>query len=608
MIGTTLEQGSRARDSNVRSLAFFLAISVLAHGAFFTREWLFLGAGFAFLQAWTVWSSLRTFTLRTLTLTDGLFFALVSLSFVGLWHPVKVSEGYMDVLRWGTLWMVYHQGRGLRSEWAQEKMLHWIEGTGVFIAAFAWLPRLILWAQGQGVSPISSTGTERLASLMGYPNALAVYLAAVLLLHPRSRWVQALLLLTLLNTGSRAAISLFVFVWCVRQFIPISRQKKVRGVRGLKIFTNRKIHERVLLGLVLFLGTLLTLKFNGETIQHLLNWGIRNSLGERLLYFRDGIKLAWIHQGIPQAGGWFAFPIVQEIPYWTTDPHSVLIHVLLNQGVYGLLALALWGAFFLRRFSGENESPYGGGFGSLNRGDKGLDILSALFFLGLHAMVDADFLFGTLGILFWILLGLRSQTLTSKLQFTRAASRRSSTRLFIPYILGGLRGAFFFLLGLGILGAWVYPQWLEPQTNLEQEWLRVKGNKQQALQILQEGLAVDQTQLSVRREIAGLELELHGVDGIPAVEEVLAWEKFDIRAYEWAQGLVLREAEKRRATEPSQAKELYQWSEKLPSRLDGVASVSAFEKKLWSGAINFQPSELMKLLASTAKERQLTLQ
>lgn len=117
----------------------------------------------------------------------------------------------------------------------------------------------------------------------------------------------------------------------------------------------------------------------------------------------------------------------------------------------------------------------------------------------------------------------------------------------------------------------------------------------------------DQIQFSVRREIARLELELQGADALGAMENVLAWEKFNIRTYEWAQGLVLEEAEKRRKTNPREADILYQWSKELPSRLIKVSSVNRLERMLWPGAANFQPSEMMRFLKSTAEERQLTL-
>jgi hypothetical protein len=532
-----------------------------------------------------------------LSITDVLLFTLIGLSLVGLWHPVKTSEGWMDAVRWGTLWMVYHQAQKIPRGLEKDRMLSWIEGIGVFLATLAWFVKLSPWIQGQGFFLM---GSERLSSLFGYPNALGVYLAAVLLLRPRSRIIEALLFFTLVNTGSRAAIFLFLIVWGTRGVL----RWKVRGILSSP-------RENVYLGISIITALLLTLGLNPGALQHLLDWGIQNSLGERFLYIRDGLKLAWTHQGIPQAGGWLAFPVVQNIPYWTTDPHSLWIRVLLNQGIYGVLALLLWSILVVKQMARGREWV---------DEDKCLEIYSALLFLGLHAIIDADFLFGTLGILFWILIGLsfsqQAQVINVRFEFKSLRTKFSKRTLRFRAVLQkkyfynlkyAFEGLLFMFLGFALFGAWVYPELLDSSKVLHQEMAKTEGNKQQSLEVLKKSLSEDQTQLKVRREIASLELELKGASGLEAAEQVLAWEKFDVRTYEWIQGCVLEEAEKRRITDPSNAFRLYQWCEKLPARLEDVASISTFEGRLWPGAINFQPSELMRLLAVTAKERQLTL-
>lgn len=592
MIGTTLDRGSIARDSKVRSLAFFLSVSVLAHGAFFPQEWLWLGAGLAFLLSWEVWNRVGIDGRReseviqgALSITDGLLFILIGLSLLGLYHPIKRSEGWMDAIRWGVLWMVYHQSRKIPRGLQQEKMLSWIKGIGVFLAILAWLRPLSLWVQGQG---LFLAGTERLSSLLGYPNALGVYLAAVLLLRPHSKIIQALLFLSLLNTGSRAAVFLFLIVWSTRGLI----RWQVGGIRPSS-------RDGVYIGIFISAGLILTLVLNPGALHHLLDWGIQNSLGERLLYIQDGLKLAWAHQGMPQAGGWLAFPVVQDIPYWTNDPHSMFIRVLLNQGIYGVLVLTFWAIFIFIRMD-KSHLP-------LEGGDRRLEIFSTLIFLGLHAMIDADFLFGTLGILFWILIGIFLPQKTRVVSRNRVNLKPVLEKTHLFYAKNLLTGLLFLFSAFAFLGAWVYPQWLEPSMALDQEMVKANGNKQRSLEILKESLTADQTQLRVRREIANLELELEGAEGLDAAEHVLAWEKFDLRTYEWIQGRVLEEAEKRRSIDPNSALILYQWCENLPSRIKDIASVRTFESRLWLDRANFQPSELMKLLESTAKERQLSL-
>ncbi|MEA4902699.1 hypothetical protein [Desulfitobacterium sp.] len=573
MIGTTLNRGSKAGDSKVLSPAFFLGLSLLAHGTFFPQEWLLLGAGLAFLLSWQSWKSSRINGLRVseengiLSITDVLLFTLVGLSLLGLWHPVKSSEGWMDAVRWGTLWMIYHQARKIPNGLEQEKMLSWIERFGVLLAVLAWLKLFNSWFQGQG---FFSAGTERLSSLFGYPNALGVYLAAVLLLRPRSKITQALLLLTLLNTGSRAAVFCFLMVWGVQVLI---RRRRAGGA-----FSSLR---KGVLGAVIIISCLcLTWVLNPGTFQRLLNWGIENSLGERILYLLDGLKLSWSNRGLPRAGGWFAFPLVQTIPYWTSDPHSIWIRVLLNQGIFGVSALLFWMILILKKIrGGYKHRPKDISLLSQEDGDKRLEIFSALFFLGWHAMIDADFLFGSLGILFWILWGM----------FLPKQLKKDFHLSKLKNILAGLC---FLVLALILLRAWVYPQWLDPQKSIEQEMVKAEGDKQQSLEILKKSLDQDQTQEKVRQEIANLELELYGAGGLKAAEQVLAWEKFDIHTYEWLQGRAIEEAEKCRGTDPKDALILYRWSASLPSRLE---------------AASLRPSELMKLLKGTAEEGQLNL-
>lgn len=603
MTGKSINRVNKAKDSKVQSLAFILIVSIIfAHGVFFEQQWLLIGAGLVFVQFWDAWSGLllrrrsksetwvKTET-GSISLTDGLFLGLIGLSLLGLYHPVKSSEGWMDAQRWFTLWMVYRQARWIQGEADQQRMLKWIKGAGVLLVIFAWLPQLNLWTQGRG---IFFMGTERLSSSVGYPNALGVFLAAVLLLSPRWRIPQVLMFLTLLNTGSRASVVFCLLIMTGREIVKRRRrgQKYLTPFIGIGSNISGKGHKKkgLFWGGLLISASLLTLIYIKGPSQHLLNWGIQNSLGERLLYIQDGLKLAWLRKGIPQAGGWLSFPLVQRIPYWTTDPHSLLIRVLLDQGIFGVLIFSFWLIIIMkqiihvlnfpnpsRTIEGQNQEFY---------------VLSALLFLILHALMDTDFLFGTLGILFWTLLGM-------SLPYEK--KRRMEFNVSAIWV-----GLIYLFLGLTLLGAGVYSPWMSTQNSVEQE-IKAAGNKQQVLYILNKSLNKDQTQFNVRRKIASLELELQGADGLGAMETVLAWEKFNIRTYEWAQGLVIEEAERRRGTNPKQADILYEWSKELPSRFKKLSSVNPFERTLWPGSANFQPSEMMTLLASTAEERQLTL-
>lgn len=599
MTGISLNRVNRAGDSRVRSLAFVLVVSIIfAHGVFFLEQWLLIGAGLAFLQGWDAFKFKNI--PGSLSLTDGLFFALISLSLLGLLHPVKSSEGWMDALRWFTLWMIYRQAQRIQGEENQQRMIKWIEAAGIMLAVLAWLPQLNFWIKDRGLFAV---GIERLSSTIGYPNALSVYLAVVLLLSKRLKIVQVLLFLTLLNTGSRASLVLFLLILTGREIFKRRRSQQLRGpfdAIGNKSLIKSPNRKTLLFGGLLVSASLLSLIYVKGPSHHLLNWGIQNSLGERFLYLQDGIRLAWLYQGIPHAGGWFSFPLVQHIPYWTTDPHSFPIRVLLDQGFSGVLILFAWAILIMKRLIQDSQGQQ-------------FYRLSALLFLMLHALMDTDFLFGTLGILFWTLIGLSIPYKNEKFNIYNVFHFKLTQSKIVKFVSKYhnvlkrfLPSVIFLFLGVLFLGAGIYPPRNDTLKSMEQE-IKNTGDKEYALSVLKKSLHNDQTQFSVRKEIAALELELHGADALEAIEDVLIWEKFNIRTYEWAQGLVFQEAEKRRRTNPREANILYQWSKELPSRLIKVSSVNKLERMLWPGAADFQPSEMMSFLENTAQERQLTL-
>lgn len=103
-----------------------------------------------------------------------------------------------------------------------------------------------------------------------------------------------------------------------------------------------------------------------------------------------------------------AFPAVQHFPYWTADPHSSFIHILLNQGFLGIVSVGIWGSLSLAKawkIWGRNKQHISS-LTELEEAKAQLKVSSALVFLALHSLVDADFSFGALGILFWLLFGI----------------------------------------------------------------------------------------------------------------------------------------------------------------------------------------------------------
>jgi len=589
MIGTTLERSKTARESKVRALAFLLTLSLIVHGTFYAQEWLLLGAGLTFLAALSVQ---RSWGWR-FSFTDALFAGMILLSLGGLINPVRSSEGWLDGVRWLTLWIGYRVIVAFHEE-QKRYILRWIEGLTVLMAVVGWIPTLGRFLP-QFLPQLLPEVDGRLAVFFGYPNALAAYFGAVLLLRPRTAVVRILIFLALLNTGSRAALVIFLIIWLGREALLWQTKKRsslnpgMRNLWSLLILKDKlKDHIRfrltkqsTFLLLILTSGILLTLLWNQQVTAHLLNWGMTPSLGERLLYLRDGIELAAQNKGLPRAGGWYAFPLVQDIPYWTQDPHCLGMRILLHQGMPGIILVVLWGgrvlwslgkkalkahpAYISYWLHPEKQKRDRRGLPAQNHG------LSALLFLSLHALVDTDFLFGSLGILFWILFGIFAAPMLSDWSWQKSQGKRK----FSPM-------AQLLLLGLGgvVLALAVQPAWLG------------KG---------------DPGSLIERQEAARIEVVNKGSQGLAAVEDVLAWEKFNLRAYEWAQGVVFEEAEKLQVSEPAEARELYQWVEKVPERIAALHNIGDFEKSLWSGAAEFQPSEHNLLLAEYARMRQITL-
>lgn len=392
-------------------------------------------------------------------------------------------------------------------------------------------------------------------------------------------------------------VSREVFLWQTLRRKNLERRRisflnLPRGFRGrLGVFlsgnpvnySSVRIHkEGILLTLLLSLGAFLTIRWNQQVVGHLMNWGISSSLGERLLYIRDGLHLAVLNKGLPRAGGWYAFPLVQNIPYSTTDPHSLGIRILLHQGVLGIILAGGWGVWALGSLGGKMLMR----FRENREGDRtSVRGLSALIFLAMHALLDTDFLFGALGLLFWTLFGMLFSSSLKKMSWGKSSypiesyytrNRGVQVKKIIRLLSSGL------LLGIGcvLLATAAHPQSLE------------RG---------------DQIQPKARQEAARLEVEQEGSNGLAALDNVLAWEKFDLRTYEWAQGVVFEEAEKRKENNFVEAIELYSWVEKVPARIVSVREISALEKVLWPEAKNFQPSEYNLLLAEYARKRQITL-
>ncbi len=298
-----------------------------------------------------------------------------------------------------------------------------------------------------------------------------------------------------------------------------------------------------------------------------------------------------------------AFPTVQRFPYWTADPHSSFIHILLNQGVLGIICVGIWSVFTLTRawknWVKKCVPP---------KSSEGVEVTKAevrvggaLLFLALHSLVDVDFSFGALGFLFWMLFGSIQKRVPS-FHFSmrnKLAVNLSSKGMFVVCLI----------LSLVSGSALLNPSLLEKEKIWNAQASR--GREQDpahSIALWNMSLNWDQTQISARREQAELLLRRGNTDvGLKAVEEVLHWQPLDLEAYEWAQSVVWDAAEAQRRIHLETANRLYRWVEGVPNNIARrEAILSSHDRLLWQGYRDFQPSQHIKLLAEFARQRQLT--
>lgn len=602
MIGASLHQDSRARSSIVRFLALFLGLSLITHGLYYPQEWLL--EGFV-LSAYIISSCLRrrldfiTEEYSSDIQTDLLLLGFLLLSLLGFFHPVRFSDGLLEALRWGIFWFVYRLGfRVSFDDTAKKYLIKCIEWLAMTIAIIGWLP----W-----VSKVAG----RLSSVFGYPNAAAAFLGAVLLLNPHSKLVRFFLVISLLGTGSRAGVGLFLIVLGAQQLLLRADFQEVRP----SLLLNRKLgsikilskyRKEISVSLVGIVGIILMPRYYKSAWENLTVWGFTSSSWqERLVYFKDGISLAWNTGGLPQAGGWWAFPTVQSFPYWTADPHSSIIHILLNQGIIGVIGAGIWGIFSLKKTCKTREKNKRLIVSVVEREEAKaqLKVYSALLFLGLHSLVDADFSFGALGVLFWLLFG----TYHKANDWTRGIYSKPYKLLQKLNKIGTLGLSIIFCLVCG--GGLLNPNLLEQEKIWNMQAAQSsEQDSEKNVTLLRKSLKWDQTQVKVRQELAEQLLRQGNLNlGLEAVQEVLYWQPFEIKAYEWAQSVVWDSAEMSRQAQPESTMILYRWVENVPKIIEGkMVNLSSLDRKLWQGHRNFQPTEHIKLLADNARQRQLT--
>lgn len=594
----TIAKGiSKAGSSKERILAFAIFLASLAHGIYFTHEWLGFGVLIFAYALWQQKGSFREAARPVVwTITDTFFMVMLGLTIWGLWQPVKVAEGLLGICRWSTLWYVYRWAREISYDsQAGHRLIYWIQITAVLLAGAGWFIEIV------NVLGRTEDVLGRLSSWLGYSNSAAAFLGAVLLLKPRSFSLCLFLGISLLSTGSRSAIGLYVFVSILDYLVRFFRNKKKYKPQEFfyGVFSGR--NWSYVLGkwiLIIAAGLALSALLFKPAWVHLAEWGFGNSSwGARLLYYQDGFKLAWIFRGLPHAGGWSAFPTVQQIPYWTADPHSSFITILLNQGIPGFLSILLWIILVLRnKFLGSSKTVL-----------KSANLFAPLVFLVLHSLVDADFSFGILGILFWILFGLESEQFSSteiKQSYFKPLKFLKPLKRLVPLV-------FATLLLTGSLSLALRPNLL----NLGEHWsLKAKSlsgeDPSLSITLYHKSLFWDKTRAAWQRQLAELEFQQGNIgEGIKQTENALIWQGFDLGAYEWAQSLVWQTAELQDNSGFNNSAGLYDWVENVPARIESKRlSVNENKRWLWQGSASFRPTPHIILLADYARQRQFTKQ
>lgn len=589
MSGSTFQYDSRARSKTARLLALFFALSVMLEGLFFSQEWLFFG--FVFMGYMSLFCLRGKFNLESLTAegfgwTDCLLLGMLIFSMFGFINPIRVKDGVIEVLRWGIYWLVYRLGIQISSDKAAKEFLKMcMQWIATIVAIFGWLP----WIGDAG---------GRISSVLGYPNTTAAFLGAIILLSSRRKYVQIFLGISLLGTGSRAGVGLFLVVFLIQRLFLWLR---------LGHFPKLKYKPMECIGMIIFgvVASILVLRINKEAWDNLMAWGFSSSSWqERFVYFKDGVHLAINSWGIPKAGGWFAFPTIQHFPYWTADPHSSIIYILLNQGVLGLISMGIWCGFTLSKVLGTWKINRRASYLSTDTEElkAEVEIWSALVFLGLHSLMDADSSFGALGFLFWMIFGISS--------LSRARYFFSKQQLQIAAI--GRSGMLMLSLSLCLVsGALLINQNLLEKEKIwnEQALKIINQDPNKSLSLWDTSLKWDTTQIEVRQLSAEALLKSGNiVDGLQALEEYLKWQSFEITAYEWAQSVAWDTAEIERLSNKPASATLYLWVEKIPQRIEEKsATLSSSERMLWKEYIKFKPTPHILLLSEFSRKRQLTL-
>lgn len=393
------------KPESIIILIFYMAL--VCHGMYFQREWVLLGSLFIALLGASILKDrfwyINRWKENGLRLILAILISMTVFSLAGLLEPAIKKEAYLAALQWVLYAAVFVFSYRLGTKQpARERIINKLITAGILAATVAWIPGMEnIWIPSSGLE------RNRLCSFFGYPNAAGIFFAAMLcLVDARSLksdrnkiWKTLILVVAMAATGSRAAVSIFLLIYSLfygKNFVT----KVYHRVRRIEFRTSSLSITRFGLAKMIpfiFAG-LFIWKWQSvfsEAWKHYFIWP-GTSFGERLLYYADGLKIAWRGHLLPQAGGWSLYPLVQQTEYSSTDPHSAIIRVLINQGIMGAGLLILLGAIILKQ-----------GINSVFSEEREMKAMArAMACLAAHSILDIDMAFGALGILFWIILGL----------------------------------------------------------------------------------------------------------------------------------------------------------------------------------------------------------
>jgi hypothetical protein len=389
---------------------------------YFQREWLLLGGifivwlGGCLLQDRQLY--IRVWREKRFQLVLVILISMTGLSLAGLIHPIIKMEAYLGGLQWFLYLIVFLISYTLgKNELSRNRIISKLLSAGIAAAVFAWLPGMEkIWIPSVGLE------RDRFCSFFGYPNATGIFFAVMLCLadigstdrantkNNTGMW-KIIFAGTMAATGSRGAMSIFLIIYSLFEGKQIATivYHKFKSIKhtslgaAIKSFATLKIIPFIIVGLCIWYWQ----SAFSEAWRHYFAWP-KTSLGERFLYYRDGLIIAWRGHLLPQAGGWAIYPLVQQTDYISSDPHSSIIKVLINQGIIGAGLLLLLGTIVFKQCIDS----------AVSRDKEKRAVACSLACLSVHSIFDIDMAFGALGILFWILMGLSAGANTEKVKIS----------------------------------------------------------------------------------------------------------------------------------------------------------------------------------------------